>query len=95
MKKLNKSFTILVRKTDIILLVSACFLTMLVTLNTMCSCVNSGGASGEKKCNKKTCDKKKCDKSKQREVEHISPNMHVDDIEGVNRSVFYENEMTL
>ena len=93
MKKFNKSITILGRKTDIILLVSACFLTMLITLNTMCSCVSSKDA---KKCDKKTCDKKNCDKNKQNDdVDHIAPNMQVDDIEGVNRSVFYENEMTL
>ena len=40
MKNLNKTITILGRKTDIILLVSACFLSMLITLNTMCSCVD-------------------------------------------------------
>ena len=92
MKKFNKPITILGRKTDIILLVSACFLTMLITLNTMCSCVNS---KDTKKCDKKTCDKKNCDKNKPKDVDHIAPNMQVDEIEGVNRSVFYENEMTL
>ena len=95
MKRFNKSITILGRKTDVILLISACFLTMLITLNTMCSCVNSGKPGESKKCNKENCDKKTCNKNKQQKVEHIKPNMQVDDIKGVNQSVFNENEMTL
>ena len=93
MKNFKKTITILGRKTDIILLVSACFLSMLITLNTMCSCADSK-SNGEKKCDKKKCDKK-CNKKREDDTAHITPNMHVDNISGVSSSVFTENEMTL
>ena len=91
MKKFNKTITILGRKTDIILLVSACFLTMLITLNTMCSCTN---VNSEKKCSKKNCDNT-CNKNKNDDDSTVTPNLQVDDIEGATSAVFHENEMTL
>ena len=76
----KKSITILGRKTDILLLIAACMMTMIITINTMCDC--------------KTCKMTESNSVEapvqeiNKDTVKVSTNTLVDELPGVSNTIF-------